>query len=267
MTRRAIKPGTKFKDVFTSKFINELTQPDKPNLGGAGFGFSSQNLWIRGVPFFNLGGDVIDTYDPVIIVGHGVSTRYNPAENYNTLGSSPEIVPEPYVKVTALADWTYLDSSDNPTWGIALDRITPETGPGRILLTGISYLKLLNNPPTTNTFAYSGIDIRRGQMIYGVTGRAEIIGNLRSNESHTLVNLSKRTQSAVTGITVNNIQPNQAGFVNIDAPAGNQDGLSTGGTYQGACWNPHRTKAVLANRRVVAVDVAGRLVIVFEECP
>jgi hypothetical protein len=104
-------------------------------------------------------------------------------------------------------------------------------------------------------------------MIYGVTGRAEIIGNLRSNESHTLVNLSKRTQSAVTGITVSNIQPNQAGFVNIDAPAGSQDGMSTGGTYQGSCWNPHRSKAVLANRRVVAVDVAGRLVIVFEECP
>jgi hypothetical protein len=104
-------------------------------------------------------------------------------------------------------------------------------------------------------------------MIYGVTGRAEIIGNLRSNESHTLVNLSKRTQSAVTGITVNNIQPVSAGTVNIEIPGGNQDGFAGGGTYQGSCWNPHPTKAVNANRRVVAVDVAGKLVIVFEACP
>jgi hypothetical protein len=267
MTRRAIKPGTKFKDVFTSKFINELTQPPQESVGGQGYPFALNSLIVYCSRAYNSPGvPNIDAYDPVLILGHGSANVSQPPK-YNTSSADPEIVPEIALNICAVSEWTSSAIADNPSWGISLDRITPETGPGRVLLTGVTYLKLLNTVPTTNRNAYTGIDIRRGQMIYGVTGRAEILGNLEGNQSHVLVNLSRRTQSAVTGITVNAIPPNSAGTVNIEIPGGAVDSLAGLGTYQGACWNPHRTKAVNANRRVVAVDVAGKLVIVFEECP
>jgi len=262
MTRRAIKPGTKFREVLTSKFINELTKPEPSSLGGSGFGFKTENLIVSARCALTA---TIDTFDPVLITAHGTTNYSNPAEVLNTSGTSPEVVPQPLVDIEPISSWVQTRHGNNPTWGIALDRITQDSGLGRVLLSGVSYLKL-TNPPTTNRLAYTGIDIRRNNMVFGLKGRAEIIGNLTAG-SHALVHLGRRTQTAMTGITTGTIQPNSPGTVNVEIPGGATEGLTGGGTFVDNVWNPHRSKAVLGNRRVVCVDVCGLWVIVFEECP
>lgn len=262
MTRKAVKPGTKLREVLTTKFVNELIKPPPTTSGGGGFAFSTEHL----IVYARIEGvsASVNAYDPVMI-SDALSGTKNPSEVYNTLGSSPEIVPDPYIVVEPVSAWT-TQCRSNMQWGIALDRITG-SAVGRVLLSGVTYLKLLNTKPTSNLQFYTGIDIVAGVMKYGLKGRAEIIGVLQANESHALVSLGKRTQTSVTAITTANISPGGEGPANIEVPGGNPVAFAGKGTYSDLVVNPHRTKAVVANRRVVCNDVGGRWVIVFEECP
>ena len=261
MTRKAVKPGTKLREVLTTKFVNELIKPPPTTSGGGGFAFSTENL----IVYAQIQGAFtsVDAYDPVLIKDYG--SGRNPLDVYNTLGTKPDIVPEPYIAIEPVSAWT-TSSKSNMQWGIALDRIT-EAAVGRVLLSGVTYLKLLNTKPTSNLQFYTGIDIVAGVMKYGLKGRAEIVGVLQANESHALVSLGKRTQTSVTAITTANISPGGEGPANIEVPGGNPVAFAGKGTYSDLVVNPHRTKAVVANRRVVCNDVGGRWVIVFEECP
>ena len=262
MTRKAVKPGTKLREVFTTKFVNELIKPPPTTSGGGGFAFSTEHLIVKARCLIS--NDVINTYDPVMLSDH-FSGQRSPSEVYNTLGGNPEIVPDCWVYVEPVSNWT-TNNRSNIQWGIALDRIT-QSESGRVLLSGVTYLKLLNTKPTSNLQFYTGIDIVAGVMKYGLKGRAEIIGVLQANESHALVNLSKRTQTSVTAITTGTISPGGEGPANIEVPGGNPVTFAGKGTYSDLVVNPHRTKAVVANRRVVCNDIGGRWVIVFEECP
>lgn len=259
MTRRAIKPGTKYRDILTSKFINELTQPTPLSTGVGGKGFHAEEVRVMGQHISGSADTVIQPYEAVYIV--------EPFVNFNTNDPNiPQEVPAvPAVKVNKFSEFNSTTHTFTPLWGIAMGQISG-TQCAPVLLTGISYLKLESTRPTTNLPTYRGIDIFNGTMVYDVKGRAEIIGNLPAtgSGSHALVHLTRKRATSVFGRTVNSIAPNSFGLFNLAVPTASNWSFSS---VQLIAFNPHDTKSVAANRRIVAVEVDNRWVIVFEACP
>lgn len=257
MTRRAIKPGTKYRDVLTSRFINELTLPELQPTGLSGKGFHSEEVRIMGQHISGSATDIIQPYEAVLLV--------EPFVNFNTNDPNlPQEVPAvPAVKVNKFSEFNLTTHGINPHWGIAQGQISG-TQCAPVLLTGISFLKLEGTRPTTNLSVYRGIDIFNGVMNYNLRGRAELIGPLPATSSHALVHLTRKLSTAVYGRTINSIAPSSSGIFNLATPTASNWTISS---VQLIGFNPHTTKTISASRRIVAVEVDGRWMIIFEECP
>jgi hypothetical protein len=257
MTRRAIKPGTKYRDILTSRFLNELTQPEPISTGLGGKGFHAEEVRIMGQHISGLATDIIQPYEPVLIV--------EPFVVFNTNDPNlPQEVPAvPAVKVNKMSEFNSNTHNFTPQWGIALGQISG-TQCAPVMLTGITFLKLLNTRPTTNLSTYRGIDIFNGVMVYDVKGRAELIGNLPATGSHALVHLTRKRSTAVYGQTINSIAPGASGPFNLAIPTASSWTISS---VQLIGFNPHDTKTISANRRIAAIEVDNRWKIIFEACP
>lgn len=257
MTRRAIKPGTKYRDVVTSRFINELTQPDPLVTGLSNKSFHSEEVRIMGQHISGSASTIIQPYEAVYLV--------EPFVLFNTNDPNiPQEVPSvPAVKVNKFSEFNSTTHSFTPQWGIALGQISG-TQCAPVLLTGITFLKLENTRPTTNLSTYRGIDIFNGVMVYDVKGRAELIGNLPSTGSHALVHLTRKRSTAVYGQTIGSIAPGASGTFNLAVPSASSWTISS---VQLIGFNPHDSKTISANRRIVAVEVDNRWKIIFEACP
>jgi hypothetical protein len=260
MTRRALKPGTKYRDVLTSKFINELIQPEPVFSGTAGKGFHHEEVRIMGQHISGSATDIIQPYEVVLIVEPFDVMNTNKAPG----GGLPQEVPAvPAVKVNKFSEFNSTTHGFNPLWGIAQGQISG-TVCAPVLLSGVSHLKLEGTRPTTNLSVYKGIDIFNGVMNYDVRGRAEIIGSLSANGSHAIVHLTRKRQTSVFGRTINSIAPSSSGLFNLAVPSASYWTFSS---VQLIGFNPHDTKTIAANRRIVASEVDGRWMIHFEACP
>lgn len=257
MTRRAIKPGTKYRDVLTSKFLNELNEPTPLSTGVGSKGFHAEEVRIMGQHISGSDTNIIQPFEVVYIV--------EPFVVFNTNNPNlPQEVPAvPAVKVNKFSEFNGTTHGFAPQWGIAQGQISG-TQCAPVMLTGISFMKLEGTRPSSNPTTYRGIDIFNGTMVYDVKGRAELIGNLTANGSHALVHLTRKRATAVFGRTINSIAPNSSGLFNLAVPNASNWTFSS---VPLSAFNPHDTKTVAANRRIVVVEVDHRWMIVFEACP
>ena len=255
MPRRAVHPGTPFREVITSKFINELTRQQPASMVVDSVSIQNESVKVYGQ--IETGRtDVIEPYEPVLIT--------QPIAPYNT--NNPSLPQEtqnvPTVYVDKLSQFSSPTHGWLPHWGIALGLITA-TQAAPVLLTGVSFLKLSGTLPGANLSTYRGIDIVNGSLTYNLFGRAEIIGTLDPSKSHVLVSLTRRLRSSVCGRSINAIGAGGSGPFYLQVPSG---GGWNNTAVQLTGHNRSTTVAVGANKNLVAVEVDGRWVIVYAEC-
>lgn len=254
MARRAVHPGTPFREIITSKFINELTRNPSQSLVTNTPGFSQESVRVMGQ--IESGDDIIEPYEPVLI--------NRPVIVFDTNNPSlpQETTNVPAVFVDKLSQFSAVTHGWLPHWGIALGLIT-STQAAPVLLTGVTYLKLSGTLPGANFSVYRGIDIVNGTMTYDLFGRAEIIGNLDTSKSHVMVSLTRRLRSAVCGQSINAIGVGSNGPFYLQAPSGSS---WTNTAVQLTGYNRSTTVAVGAGKNLVAVEGDGRWIIVYAEC-
>lgn len=254
MTRRAIHPGRKIREVITSKFVNELTRDISPSTFVNSIGFDNPDVRVYGQMFSS--GDPIELYEPVLI--------RKPVQVYNT--NNPSLPQEtqnvPTVYVDKLSQYNVDTHGWLPHWGIAQGLITDKQA-AQVLLTGVSFLKHTGSLPGTNLPLYRGIDLVNGSMVYDLFGRAEIIGPLVSGESHCMVHLTRRLRSAICGKSIATIPAGGSGMFYLQSPG---TGGWSNSTVQLLGYNRNNSVAISANKNLVAVEVDGRWVIIFAEC-
>jgi hypothetical protein len=254
MTRRAVHPGTPFKEIFTSKFVNELTRIPSPSNFVPSIQGSPDDVRIMGQ--LETGDQVIEPYEPVLIWKPAFTFDTNNA----TLPQETQNVPTAYVN--KLSEYNSITHGWLPHWGIALGLIT-STQAAPVLLSGVNFLKISGTTPSANLATYRGIDIVNGVMTYDLFGRAEIIGNLDPAKSHVMVSLTRRLRTTVCGRSINAIGTTSSGPFNLQVPSG---GGWNSTSVQLIGYNRSTTIAVGSNKNLVAVEGDGRWVIVFAEC-
>jgi hypothetical protein len=254
MARRAVHPGTPFKEIFTSKFVNELTQVPSPTNVVPSTKSVPDDVRIMGQ--LETGDAIIEPYEPVLIRQPVfVFDTNNP-----TLPQETQSVPTAYVN--KLSEYSSITHGWLPHWGIALGLIT-STQAAPVLLSGVNFLKISGTIPSANLATYRGIDIINGIMTYDLFGRAEIIGNLDPAKSHVLVSLTRRLRTTVCGRSINAIGAGSNGPFYLQVPSG---GGWNNTAVQLIGYNRSTTVAVGSNKNLVASEVDGRWVIVYAEC-
>ena len=255
MTFRPVRPGTPFRDVITSKLINDLTRQISPPERLSGTKIDVGNR-IEVLGQLDRGDDTDKIYP------FQVALLREPYRFYDT----GNMVTKYTFKCDPLYRYNVTDHGWLPQWGIAQEQID-KTSAGRILITGMSWLQKEVPYPTTNIPFYRNIEIVNGQMVYGVSGRAEVIGTIGGlSIPACLVNLSKRSNSTIMGVTSSSgIAANSSGnfSVRVAGPTG-WEAATPNVTL--TAYNFHPTNKVEGNKNIVCVDYEGRWVVIFEAC-
>lgn len=256
MTFRPVRPGTPFRDVITSKLINDLTRQSSPpeRLSGAKIDVGNR-IEVLAQLDTNNNTPPIEPFDVVLL--------REPYQSYDP----GNMVTNYAFKADPLSSYNETTHGHVVQWGIAQESIQ-EGVAGRVLLTGMSWLKKAQTGhPTSNLPFYRNIEIVNGQMIYGTFGRAEIVGGIGgTNTTHCVVHLSKRTNTVIMGSTTSaGIDANSQGDFTVTVPTGTTwTGLTPTLTLK--AWNPHPTVNIKPNKRIVCVEYEGRWVVIFEAC-
>lgn len=259
MIIKPVRAGMPIREAVTSSLINTLTKTKSPTQKVEYLTDSTTNrteviaqLWQGQATHRVEAYQAILLYEPYYILDQNATNLPNRVPTEHT------------IKGDRLIDFDPAKHGWLASWGIAQEAITA-TRAGRVLIAGTSWLKKEGSPPSANVSTYRGIDIVNGTMTYDLFGRAEVIGTIGpTNQTHCLVNLSRRIRTSIRGVTLSGgISANSSGLFFLKTPT--NAGWTTS-TIQLTGYNPHPTKALLGNKDIVATEVDGRWVIIFEAC-
>jgi len=258
MIIKPVRAGMPIREAVTSNLINTLTKTKSPTQkveyptdGTTNRTEVIAQLWQGQASHRIEAYQAILLYEPYYIL------------DQNAVNLANRVPTEHTIKGDRLLDFDPAKHGWLASWGIAQEAITA-TRAGRVLIAGTSWLKKEGSPPSANVSTYRGIDIVNGTMTYDLFGRAEVIGTIGpSNQTHCLVNLSRRIRTSIRGKTISSIPANSSGAFYLKTPNATS-WVDT--TVQLIGFNPHPTQAIGENKEIVANEVDGRWVIIFEPC-
>jgi len=247
------KRGDKFRDVFTSKFHNEVTKLIGATTGSNLPTFSQEESDIALATINTDVGGSISPFQAVLIE--------QPIFEYNTNVNTE--IPKNTIRVSPMSAYALGTHGAIPNWGIALDFING-TDDGRVLLNGACWLELTSTIPASNRSLYRAIDYRLGTQVFDMAGRAEIIGSLASGKSHAMVHLARQTTKSIHGITTGGgISTDSSGLIFYRKR--NSSGWETT-TVTFTAFNPSTSFNIPGGKRVICNWIDNEWVVVWADC-
>lgn len=265
MVWRPVRSGMPVRQALTARKINELTKEQRVgDLTPDPLPPQERRLEVYGQLWQGTSTDRIEPFEPVLM--------YQPYTILNTNDATyPDRIPDRFLlKVDKLSNYNRSAHGWLPQWGIAQEAITLQRA-GRVLMSGMSWLKV---PATIGVFSQLnlwGLDILEGVLSYRMFGRAEILCppfNSAGNQSHYLVNLTRRVCYHIYATTpVGGIPAGGKAACTLVQPYETSPFWQTHtGARTEDIWNPNTSVAIPGNKRTVAVEYMGRYLAVFVEC-